>query len=118
MSSRICHLATPAEWEAAQTSGVVTSTYESEGFVHCSTPAQAVATIERHFAGVDELLVLVLDPVALGDRLRWEESLPGEVFPHLYRPIDVREVREVLAWRRSPDGSVALPSGLEGDEVT
>jgi uncharacterized protein (DUF952 family) len=98
----IFHLATPGEWVAAQAAGsVAPPSLATEGFVHCSTAAQLDDTIERHFAGVDDLVLLRLRPDGLGDALRWEESRPGEVFPHVYRAIHLDEVREVVPWRRA-----------------
>ncbi len=96
----VFHLTTPAAWEEAQTSGLVTPpSLAEEGFIHCSTDEQLAGTIERHFAGVDELRLLELDP-ALDQELRWEESRPGQVYPHLYRALAVDEVLRVVTWRR------------------
>jgi uncharacterized protein (DUF952 family) len=103
----IYHLATLEEWATAQAGGAVTATVAAEGFVHCSTAGQLAATIERHFAGVDRLVLLRLDASALGEALVWEEGRPGELFPHLYRPIEVAEVLEALPWQR---GETALPT--------
>lgn len=98
----IFHLATPEEWATAQASGAVApASLTAEGFVHCSTEVQLEDTIQRHFAGVDELVLLRLDAAELGDALRWEESRPGEAFPHVYRAIGLGEVAEAIPWRRS-----------------
>jgi uncharacterized protein (DUF952 family) len=109
----VLHLATPEAWTAAEASGRVSPpSLEAEGFIHCSTAAQVAGTIRRHFEGIDELCLLELDLTAVGADLRWEESRPGEVYPHLYRPLLVEEVARVVPWHRSPDGSVAVPPGL------
>jgi uncharacterized protein (DUF952 family) len=116
MPARVFHLAEPAAWDAAQAIGrVVPASLEREGFVHCSTLDQLVGTIERHFSDASELLLLQLAVDRLGPDLRWEESRPGEVYPHLYRPIDVDEIDDVVRWQRAADGSVALPPGLAID---
>lgn len=81
-----------------------------EGFCHLSFGSQVPGTLAAHFAGVDELLLLELDPHALGDDLRLERSRGGAHFPHLYRPLRptdlVRERRLVRgadgAWRVEP----------------
>ncbi|HEV8115562.1 MAG TPA: DUF952 domain-containing protein [Acidimicrobiales bacterium] len=100
----IFHLATPEQWAAAQASGTVAPpSLATEGFVHCSTDDQLDGTIERHFAGVDELLLLRLHEEGLGDDLRWEESRPGERYPHLYRAIELPEVAEAIPWRRGAE---------------
>jgi uncharacterized protein (DUF952 family) len=96
----IYHLATPAEWAAAQAVGSVRPpSLVTEGFVHCSTGDQLAGTIARHFSGVDELVLLRLHLDRLGEDLRWEESRPGEPYPHLYRAIALDEVAEVIPWR-------------------
>jgi uncharacterized protein (DUF952 family) len=98
--SDILHIATPAGWAEAQRTGVVApASLASEGFVHCSTRAQLATTLARHFAGVGPLVGLVLDPDAIAPDLRWEESHPGERFPHVYAPIPVTAVVAVEAFR-------------------
>lgn len=98
----IFHLATPAEWTAAQASGsVAPPSLATEGFVHCSTGAQLDDTITRHFAGAEELVLLRLRHDDVSDALRWEESRPGEAFPHVYRAIRLDEVVEIVPWRRA-----------------
>ena len=102
----IYHLATLAEWAEAQERGsVAPASLAADGFIHCSTPSQLAATIGRHHAHASELAVLHLDPITLGDALVWEESRPGEVYPHIYREISVDEVVEVALWRRSDEAS-------------
>jgi uncharacterized protein (DUF952 family) len=110
---RVFHLTTPAEWAEARRAGrLVPQGFADEGFVHCSTLAQLVGTIERHLSGVDELAVLELDLDRLGGDLRWEESRPGERYPHLYRPLEAGDVIASFTWHRGPDGGVELPEGL------
>jgi uncharacterized protein (DUF952 family) len=97
----VFHLATLVELaEAEERGSVAPASLASEGFVHCSTAAQLAGTIERYYADVEELAVLHLDPITLGDALVWEESRPGEIYPHVYREISMDEVVEVIPWRR------------------
>lgn len=65
----------------------------SDGFVHLSTAAQLPETLSRHFAGEDDLTLLACDSDALGDALRWEPSRGGDLFPHLYRPLSMDDLR-------------------------
>ncbi len=68
----------------------------TEGFVHCSTATQLLATAERYFAHLDEVQVLVIDPARLTSELRYElptgADSPDELFPHLYGPIEALAV--------------------------
>lgn len=111
MAPDLFHLATPAAWAAAQAEGeMAPASLAAEGFVHCSTREQLVGTIERHFAGVDELVLLRLDESTLAGALRWEESRPGEAYPHVYRALRLTDVLDATTWQRAPDGSVTLPA--------
>lgn len=68
----------------------------ADGFVHFSTAGQAAETAARHFAGEDGLILLALDPEALGPALKWEPSRGGALFPHLYRALR----RDEVLWAR------------------
>ncbi len=107
MSPSVFHLATPSEWDAAQTCGsVAPASLATEGFIHCSITEQLAATIDRHFLDVDQLVLLRLDVEGLDAALIWEEGRPGEIFPHVYRAIELAEVLEVVPWTR---GETDLP---------
>jgi uncharacterized protein (DUF952 family) len=96
------HLTTPGEWAVAQRTGsVVPAGFATEGFVHCSTGAQLAGTVERHFAGQPELVLLRLHPTEVEADLRWEEGRPGEHYPHVHRPLRLTDVAEVISWRRA-----------------
>ena len=111
--ARLFHLTSPDAWTVAQREGeLVPDGFEAEGFVHCSTLEQLVGTIERHFPGIDRLALLELDPEAVADDLRWEESRPGAVFPHLYRPLRSSDVLTTWPWERGPGGEADLPPEL------
>ena len=75
-----------AMWRQAQNDGVFRGSPVDvqDGFIHFSTAAQAPETAARHFAGQSDLLLLYIDTVRLGDRLKWEPSRGGALFPHLY----------------------------------
>lgn len=64
----------------------------SDGYIHLSTAEQLPGTLEKHFAGQDDLQLLALETDALGDDLRWEPSRGGALFPHLYRQLVTRDV--------------------------
>ncbi|WP_323010352.1 DUF952 domain-containing protein [Paracoccus sp. (in: a-proteobacteria)] len=77
----------------------------ADGYIHLSTAAQVPETLARHFARLDGLHLLALDSDALTE-LRWEPSRGGDLFPHLYRELQMPD----LLWSRpltlGPDGHV------------
>lgn len=131
----VFHIATAADWEAAQASGAYTTstlgrTLEQEGFIHASRREQVQPTFTRFYRGVREPLVLLTVDT---DRLDvpWREDVVGEdTFPHVYgalspsavvrtQPLDRRGstgslttifVRE-MAWRMGLFLGVMLLSG-------
>lgn len=81
----------------------------ADGYIHLSTEAQLAETIDKHFAGQDDLHIVAVDLDALGDAVKWEPSRGGQLFPHIYAqlPLDVAIAYGPL--RRHPDGAIALP---------
>ncbi len=94
-SEPLFHLATRAEWLAAQVRGrYEAESLHTEGFIHLSTASQLESTARRHYAGRDDMVVLEIDPERLSWDLRYEES-HGELYPHLYGPVDLPAVMSV-----------------------
>ena len=92
----IYHIAQQAEWEAQRASGSYKpSAFENDGFIHCSTKEQVSGTARRFFAGRNDVVLLTIDTEALSSPLRWEEGEPGELFPHVYGPLNVDAVARV-----------------------
>jgi uncharacterized protein (DUF952 family) len=80
----------------------------ADGFMHFSTAAQAQETARRHFAGQADLVVLEVEADDLGAALRWEPSRGGDLFPHLYAPLDAGLVRYVTDAPLDADGAPML----------
>ncbi len=103
----IVHVCTQGDWEAAQAAGEYrAASLETEGFIHCSRPDQVLDVVNRFYADVPDLVLLWIDPQRVGAEIRWEPA-DGDLFPHLYGPLDVQAVEAVmglifLARRRAP----------------
>jgi uncharacterized protein (DUF952 family) len=85
----------------------------SDGYMHFSTAAQLAETLRLHFAGEAGLVLLAVRTAGLGDRLVWEPSRNGQLFPHLYGgPLSL----SAIAWQAplsvAPDGSCTLPEAV------
>lgn len=65
----------------------------ADGFVHLSTALQLQGTLAKHFAGEEDLMLLACDTETMEDALRWEPSRGGAMFPHLYRPLRMADIR-------------------------
>jgi len=92
---RIFHIATLADWEAAQASGAYTTStrgvsLEQEGFIHASRADQWEGVRAAFYADVAEPLVLLeIDTDLLDVPVVEEPPAPGvvETFPHVYGAI-------------------------------
>jgi len=101
---RIYRVLVPVEWQAMQEAGTYRGSALDlrDGFIHLSAEDQVSGTIARYFANEPELTVLEIDAAVLGERLRWEPSHDGMLFPHLYAELPLSAVVGVhrKAWTR------------------
>ena len=101
MPSIIYHLAFRSDWEAAVTEGEYRApSLAEEGFIHASSDeAQMLQVAARLFAGRTDLLALDVDTERLpeGSPLVREPSRSGEIYPHVYGPINLHAVVRIRA---------------------
>jgi uncharacterized protein (DUF952 family) len=115
------HVARRAEWRVAAGDGYRPRSLVEEGFIHCSTAEQLTGTIAAHFTPGDDLVVLTIDVARLAHELRWEPSRDGDLFPHLYGPLDTDAVVGARPWRWQEEATATEPpeggSGRQGADV-
>jgi uncharacterized protein (DUF952 family) len=114
----IYHITSSQAWqEARQRGDYRTDSLESEGFIHCSTEAQVLPVAENFYKGQTGLLLLKIDTARLTSELRWEPptggpppGIPeGDLFPHVYGPINLDAIVNVYDLESNPDGSYKSP---------
>jgi uncharacterized protein (DUF952 family) len=107
----IYHMCRREEWRRAEAEGSYGGSAQdrADGFIHFSTAAQIVESAARHRAGETGLVLIEVDPAALGDALRWEPSRGGALFPHLYGRLPVAAVRGVADLPLGDDGRHVFP---------
>ncbi len=84
----------------------------ADGYIHFSTAAQARETARRHFSGQGDLLLVAVDAARLGAALRWEPSRGGDLFPHLYGPLPLSAVLQVMPLPLGADGMHQFPESV------
>jgi uncharacterized protein (DUF952 family) len=101
------HILSRDDWARAQAAGrYEPPSLAEEGFIHFSTREQVVPTAERYYAGRDDLVLLVVDEGRVQPPVRYEPAR-GEMFPHVYGPLNLDAVREVVPFVR--DGGTFVP---------
>ena len=117
-SAQIFHLTEPAAWAAATGEGAYRLSTRGRaladvGFVHCAYRDQVLDVAERFYPDAGELILLVVDPERLGSPVKAENlEGGGELFPHIYGPLDLDAVTRALTIRRGADGCFRLPAGV------
>lgn len=81
----------------------------ADGYIHFSTQEQLAETLRRHFAGQTELILIEVDATRLGDKLRWEPSRGGALFPHLYGDLDPAAANHVRPLLLAAAGQHEIP---------
>lgn len=94
-------------WQAAEASGEFSgaSIDLQDGYIHFSTGDQVQETVDKHFAGQADLLLVTVDAESLGQALRWEPSRGGDLFPHLYSNLSLQHVTSVRPIRQDKNGN-------------
>jgi uncharacterized protein (DUF952 family) len=52
----------------------------ADGYIHLSCGSQLEATLDKHFSGVDGLMLVAVDLSRLGDTVRWEAARGGQLW--------------------------------------
>ena len=107
----ILHIAYGAAWQQAQAQGAYRgNTLETEGFIHCSLPEQAVPVADALYKGRTDLVLLCIDENKVAADVRYEDCYDsGQAFPHIYGPLNLDAVVSVVDFPPNADGTFTLP---------
>ena len=91
----IYHIVLPEIWEQVRNEPLYRhESLAAEGFIHCSYEDQLDGVIERYYVDRIELVILTIDTEKLSARLVAEPSTGGEIYPHIYGPLNMPAVVE------------------------
>jgi len=118
----ILHLLSREAWAEAQAHGqLIAPSVATEGFAHCSTEHQMVDVANKYYSGAHNMVLLNIDPARLTSKLIFEPpahldgspALPHEpMFPHIYGPINLDAVIEVIDFPCDLKGNFSSPPQL------
>jgi uncharacterized protein (DUF952 family) len=116
----LLHIAERDVWAVSVQSGAYRpDSLSQEGFIHCSLPEQVVAVANDRYRGRQDLVLLVIDPARVPAEIRYEDCYEtGQEFPHIYGPLPVAAVTQVLIFEPGPDGCFGPPLSLDQDVET
>ena len=114
--STILHISSRADWLSARPTGSYEAdSLSSEGFIHCSKPDQllGVANTNNRFEGQNDLVLLCIDPNQVVAEIRYENLDIGDnLFPHIYGPLNIDAVTNILEFVPDNNGVFTLPQEL------
>jgi uncharacterized protein (DUF952 family) len=113
-TQRVFKVAARTAWEDACRRGLFAGSADDrrDGFIHLSEEHQLAGTLDRHYRGQHDLVLVEFDAARLGSALRWEPSRGGELFPHLYGELPTAAAVSVRALVLGADGVPIIPEDV------
>jgi uncharacterized protein (DUF952 family) len=110
----IYHITGKADWNKALTGGrYVPASFADEGFIHCSTADQVIATANRIFRGQRDRVLLCVAVGRINAPVRHENLEGGaERYPHIYGVLNLDAVVAVHNFPPLANGCFELPAAL------
>ena len=117
----ILHVTTRKAWiDATRLGEYSASSLQADGFIHASALSQVLPVAAKFYKGQTGLVLLEIDPKRLASQLKWEPptggpppGVPeGDAFPHIYGPINLDAVVQVLDFEPGENGEFSLPASL------
>ena len=102
------------DWQKAKQKGTYGGSKKDieDGYIHFSEEDQVEETLRRHYPKKDNLLLLKVNAFKL-EHLLWEQASNGDMYPHLYSPLDIANVEEEFELPLNDDGNHILPEILK-----
>jgi uncharacterized protein (DUF952 family) len=115
----VLHIAHRDIWEASSPGGYYRPlSLDSDGFIHCSTLEQTVETANQFYFAQEGLILLCVDTSKLEAEVKYEapaavgDQRAASLFPHIYGPLNVSAVTQVVEFAPRADGTFELPPAV------
>ena len=72
---------------------------------------QDLGTLKKYYKNEKNLVLLKVETLNL-DHLLWEQASDGNMFPHLYSPLDIKFIVEELEIQLDENGKHVLPENF------
>ena len=82
-----------------------------DGYIHFSGEEQISGTLKKFYSNQKNLILLKVATLKL-DHLIWEQASDGNMFPHLYSPLDMCNVVDDFEISLGDDGLHILPNNI------
>jgi uncharacterized protein (DUF952 family) len=100
----IFHICRRQDWiEAQETGEYQADSFRTEGFIHCSNLRQIAGVANNFYSNVPDLILLKIDVEKLIPEVKYEAA-DGQIFPHIYGPLNLDAVGEVFDFEKKETG--------------
>ena len=98
------------EWQKAKQKGTYGGSTKDieDGYIHFSEEDQVSETLKKYYPNKENLVLLKVKAFNL-EHLLWEQASNGDMYPHLYAPLDIKNVENEFELPLKEDGSHELP---------
>ena len=98
------------EWQNAKQSGTYGGSEKDlkDGYIHFSEEDQVKETLNKHYPKKKNLVLLRVNAFKL-EHLLWEQASNGDMYPHLYSTLDVKNVVDEFELILDQSGIHQLP---------
>tara|TARA_B100000575_G_C23115760_1_gene644995 strand:- start:1546 stop:1917 length:372 start_codon:yes stop_codon:yes gene_type:complete len=98
------------EWQKAKQKGTYGGSTKDieDGYIHFSEEDQVSETLKKYYPNKENLVLLKVNAFNL-EHLLWEQASNGDMYPHLYAPLDIKNVENEFELLLNEDGSHELP---------
>ena len=81
---------------------------KKDGFIHMSAANQIRRTLELHFSMTKTVYIIGFDTTRM-EKLLWEKSRKGDLFPHLYGKLHIKDMCCKIFLQRN-NGQFSIPN--------
>ena len=102
------------EWYKSKQNGVYKGSDrdKKDGYIHFSEEDQVPETLKKYYLNKENLILLKVNAFKL-EHLLWEQASNGDMYPHLYSPLDIKNVEDEFELLLNEDGTHELPEILK-----
>ena len=102
------------EWQEAKQLGTYRGSEKdiADGYIHFSEEDQVSETLNKYYKNKENLILLKVNAFKL-EHLLWEQASNGDMYPHLYSPLDIKNVEEEFELFLDKGGIHILPEILK-----
>ena len=102
------------EWQKAKQSGTYSGSSKDieDGYIHFSDEDQVQETLKKYYPMKENLVLLKVNAFKL-EHLLWEQTSNGDMYPHLYSTLNIKNVEDEYELYLNDDGTHKLPEILK-----